>query len=81
MSSIIIRNIKPEIKEKLRIRAAEHGRSVEAEVRHMLQTFLSPQEQVASNLFQRIHERFRAIGGVELDPPARSALREPPHFE
>jgi plasmid stability protein len=41
MSSITIRNLDPAIKERLRIRAAEHGHSMEAEVRRILQTALT----------------------------------------
>jgi len=37
MSSIIIGNLDPVIKERLRVRAAEYGHSMEAEVRRILQ--------------------------------------------
>ncbi len=33
MATLTIRNLDPAIKERLRVRAAEHGRSMEAEVR------------------------------------------------
>ncbi len=33
MSTLTVRNIEPEIKDKLRLRAAAHGRSMEEEVR------------------------------------------------
>jgi plasmid stability protein len=33
MSSVTIRNIDPAVKEQLRLRAARHGRSMEAELR------------------------------------------------
>ena len=33
------------------------------------------------NLGQAIHERFAALGGVELELPARDPMREPPSFE
>jgi antitoxin FitA len=44
MSQVLtIRNIEPEVKERLRIQAAKNGRSMEAEVRMLLQReFLSP---------------------------------------
>ena len=38
MSSITIRNLDPAVKERLRVRAAEHGHSMEAEARRILQT-------------------------------------------
>jgi len=36
MSSITIRNLDPAVKERLRVRAAEHGHSMEAEARRIL---------------------------------------------
>jgi plasmid stability protein len=41
MSSITIRNLDPGVKERLRVRAAQHGRSMEAEARRILQSVLS----------------------------------------
>ncbi|MRH21335.1 FitA-like ribbon-helix-helix domain-containing protein, partial [Rhodovulum strictum] len=36
MASITIRNLDDDVKRRLRIRAAEHGRSMEEEVREIL---------------------------------------------
>ena len=36
MSSITIRKLDPALKERLRVRAAEHGHSMEAEARDIL---------------------------------------------
>ena len=36
MASITIRNLEDDIKQRLRVRAAEHGRSMEEEVRDIL---------------------------------------------
>jgi plasmid stability protein len=55
---------------------------MEAEARRILQTALG--ESVRSterNLYERIHARFAAIGGVDLDLPPRAAVREPPKFD
>jgi antitoxin FitA len=38
MTSITIRNLDPAVKERRRVRAAQHGRSMEAEARRILQT-------------------------------------------
>ena len=55
MSSITIRNLDPAIKERLRVRAAEHGHSMEAEARRILQTSLkAPERPPARNLYERI---------------------------
>ena len=82
MSSITIRNLDPAIKERLRVRAAQRGHSMEAEARHILQNALSGSGKATGrNLYDRIHSRFAPLGGVELDLPPREQAREPPHFE
>jgi len=82
MSSITVRNLDPALKERLRVRAAEHGHSMEAEVRRILQATLKEPERLAEpNLYERIHARFAALGGVELDLPPREPGREPPRFD
>ena len=35
----------------------------------------------ARNLYDRIHDRFSAIGGINLDLPPREPVREPPRFD
>lgn len=79
--SITIRNLPPGLKERLRVRAAEHGHSMEAEVRRILQTALASAHAPAPNLYERIRARFAPLGGVELDLPPREPAREPPHFD
>ena len=82
MSSITIRNLDPAIKERLRVRAAEHGHSMEAEARRILQSALKGQPRKPTrSLYDRIHERFAAIGGVDLELPPREPGREPPRFD
>ena len=46
MSSITIRNLDPAVKERLRVRAAQHGHSMEAEARNILQTKLKAARSV-----------------------------------
>jgi plasmid stability protein len=82
MSSITIRNLDAAIKERLRVRAAEHGHSMEAEARRILQTALKGASRLPrSNLYERIHARFAALGGVDVELPPREPTREPPRFE
>ena len=79
MASITIRNLEDDLKRRLRVRAAEHGRSMEEEVREILRhvvTEPAPQR----NLAAAIRSRVAALGGVELDLPPRDPMREPPHF-
>jgi plasmid stability protein len=82
MSSITVRNLDPAIKERLRVRAAQHGHSMEAEVRSILQTLLQePDQPPKRNLYDRIHDRFAAVGGVDLEIPPRDLGRDPPRFD
>ncbi len=71
MSTLTIRNLEPAIKDKLRVAAAAHGRSMEEEVRTILRNVLT-QSTPVMGLGSRIHSRFAALGGVELDIPART---------
>jgi|HubBroStandDraft_5_1064220.scaffolds.fasta_scaffold833668_1 plasmid stability protein len=83
MAMLTIRNIDQAVKERLRIRAAEHGHSMEAEARRILQTALSKEASRSSgrSFAERIHARFAALGGVDLQLPPREPVREPPAFE
>ena len=55
---------------------------MEAEARRILQLALAKQDVRGSmNLAERIHARFAALGGVELELPPRDPGREPPTFE
>lgn len=78
MASITIRNLDEATKARLRIRAAQHGRSMEEEARTLLRNSLSEDPSVGGNLAQAIQARFRRLGGVELRLPAREPMREPP---
>jgi plasmid stability protein len=70
MSSITIRNLDPALKERLRIRAAEHGHSMEAEARRILQTTLKgPARAPAPNLYERIRALVEPLGGIDLELP------------
>lgn len=79
MADLSIRNLDDDVKQRLRVRAAEHGRSMEAEVREILTEALRDPEPPA-NPFAYLRERFAAIGGVELDLPPRDARSRIPDF-
>jgi plasmid stability protein len=82
MSSITIRNLDPAIKERLRVRAAHHGHSMEAEVRSILQTTLKePDRRPKRNLYERIRARVEPLGGIDLELPPREPTRDPPRFD
>lgn len=83
MSSITIRNLDRAVKERLRVRAAEHGHSMEAEARRILQTTLKePERPQGSTLYERIRARFEPLGGADdMELPPRLPDREPPRFD
>lgn len=77
MSTLTVRNVDPRLKERLRIRAAINGRSMEAELRCILSDTLATQTGAEPDLATAIHRRFAALGGVELELPPASVVREP----
>lgn len=83
MSSITIRNLAPGVKERLCIRAAQHGHSMEVEARQILQMALGePERAPARNLYERIRARFEPLGGADdLKLPPRLPDRDPPRFD
>lgn len=81
-ASLNIRQLDPALKERLRIRAAHHGHSMEAEARTILKAVLmEKQPMTGADLAIAIRRRFAPLGGVELDLPPRQPGREPPRFE
>lgn len=70
MASITIRNLDVQVKEQLRIAAAHNGHSMEEEARLILGKALASVDRTGG-LGSRIHQRFKATGGVDLDLPAR----------
>ncbi|MFC3631828.1 plasmid stabilization protein [Paracoccus angustae] len=80
MASITIRNLEDHLKHRLRIQAAEHGRSMEEEARDILRKAVGKPAATA-NLGEAIHRRFAVMGGVELDLPPREQMPEPPRFD
>ncbi len=66
LSALSIRNLDDEVKERLRVRAARHGRSMEAEVRTIL-TDAVAEPREAPSMFQALMDRFGELGGVELE--------------
>jgi antitoxin FitA len=77
MASITIRKLEETTKRKLRIRAAQHGRSMEQEAREILQSELSKSPQTGKDLYKAIREIFEPLGGVELQIPPRGPIRDP----
>ncbi len=82
MANLTIRNLDPGVKERLRVRAARHGHSMEAEARQILQAALRETDRLPQrNLYERIRARFDPLGGVDLEVPPREPTRDPPRFD
>ncbi len=77
MASITIRNLEEEVKERLRVRAAERHRSMEEEARRILRDAVG-RPHPPRNLARAIRARLAPLGGVDLEAPPRDPVREPP---
>lgn len=71
MAAVAVRNLDDQVKERLRMRAAAHGRSMESEIRAILAEAVTEPGD-GQGLFTTLLGRFGPIGGVELDLPRRS---------
>lgn len=80
MNTLTIHGLDPAVEERLRLRAAQHGHSVEEEVRRILSETLTAEAgrpsivDIARSLFGPEH-------GVDLELPPRQPGRDPPSFE
>ena len=78
MASITIRRLDEETKLRLRIRAAQNGRSMEEEARTLLKAALTEGTVTGGSLADAIGARFGRLGGIRLRLPAREPMRQPP---
>ncbi len=79
MASLTIRNIDDSLKERLRVRAARHGHSMEEEARIILRRAVGGITGPA--LWDLSRKLFEGEKGVELDLPARGGDRDPPSLD
>ena len=70
MAALSIRNLDETVKQRLLLRAARHGRSMEAEARAIL-TEAVQEPADSAGLFTALLDRFGMLGGVDLDLPTR----------
>jgi plasmid stability protein len=70
VAALSIRNLDAEVQQRLKVRAAQHGRSMEAEARAIL-TEAVREPADAAGLFTALPDRFGALGGVDLKLPER----------
>ncbi len=83
MTTLIIRDLDPTVKLRLDRRAAEHGRSAEAEAREILAATLTGDLPMAGkpHIYEAIRSIVKQDGGYDLELPPRDLLRGPPAFE
>lgn len=82
MATMTIRNLDDDLKARLRIRAAQHGQSMEEEVRSILRAALASrvEDDSGAALYAAIRTRVDPLGGVDLELPPREPQRDPPDF-
>lgn len=76
MATLTIRNIDDSIKERLRIRAARQGHSMEEEARLILKRAVGG--MTGASLWELSRELFEDKDGVELSLPSRGGDRAAP---
>ncbi len=84
MAMLTVGNLPDDIHRALRVRAAQHGRSTEAEVREILATAVKPESRV--RLGDALAELGREVGLTNEDFEVFNQVRdktpaEPPRFE
>ncbi len=84
MPSVTVRNVPDEVHRAIRVRAAQHGRSIEAEMRDILQAAVKPQSRVElgsmlaeiGRKLKLTEEEFAIFESVRDKTPARVASFE-----
>jgi len=76
MASLTIRNIEDGVKERLRVRAATHGHSMEEEARAILKRAVGGVS--GADLWEMSRRLFDGVHGVDLELPARDGDRPEP---
>jgi plasmid stability protein len=70
MADLSIRGLDDEVRERIRLRAARNGRSMEAEIRAILTEAVREREP-SEALLKALRDRFGALGGVDLEIASR----------
>ena len=78
MASVTIRNIDDDLKRKLQVRAAGNGRSMEQELRVVLQALVEepPPQRRSQAEAQIVFERLMALGQPPLEPFDQKAVSD-----
>ena len=82
MATLTVRNVDAEVKERLRVRAARRGRSMEAEARLILsEAVAGDRDRPEPNLAEAIRRRFAPLGGIDLELPPGEFVDAPSSFD
>lgn len=65
MATLTIRDLDDEVRRRLRVRAAEKGLSMEAEVRAILTEAVASDPEEPGEWFRRLRARVEALGGMD----------------
>jgi plasmid stability protein len=79
MASVTVRQLSDETHRALKVRAARHGRSTEAEIRHILDAAVNPPERI--KLGSLLAQIGRETGGFETEGLRDKSIVEPMKFE
>lgn len=74
MPSVTIRNVPEEVHRAIRVRAAQHGRSIEAELRAILEAAVRPQNRL--KLGSMLAAAGRKVGLTEEDFAILMSVRD-----
>lgn len=80
MSNITIHQLEPDLSHRLEQRAAQHGRTIEAEIKSILSSVLIPEPSPQVDLATAIDRRFADLGEFEIPETPRDAMRAAPNF-
>ncbi len=70
MAAVSIRDLDDRVKQRLRVRAAQNGRSMESEIRAILAAAVDAPDR-SEGLFGALLDRMAELGDVELEIPLR----------
>ncbi|PWU05399.1 MAG: plasmid stability protein [Verrucomicrobia bacterium] len=79
MASVTVRNLPDETHRALRVRAAMHGLSTEAEIREILENAVRPEGRI--KLGSLLAEIGREVGGIDLEIERDRTHSKPVNFE
>ena len=79
MPVVTVRNLPEETHRALKLRAAEHGRSTEAEIRAILEEAVRPDNRV--KIGSALAAFGQRVGGLDLDTTRDRIPTEPAEFE